>query len=242
MMNIIVVIFTIIMYTSMLFGAYDVKIGVYKNAKNLHAKILQIKNTTYRKYVVVDKRGKFHYAHAVLSTNKKAHQALRIYKRVFPDAFISKEQITLKKRRIKKTQKKVLNANNKKQIKKILKTTKHIDATTLLNNKTFYLCYDKAPKAFKSRVVKMVFSKDSIEYMPLDNKDSHLNIDYVFREDTIILNLLDMNVTHKIDAVKKGYLVASNQDNNVTIYTLRYYFDKENALNFIKTKKNIANE
>jgi len=43
-----------------------------------------------------------------------------------------------------------------------------------------------------------------------------------------------MNITHEINAIKEGYLEASNRVEGKNIYTLRYYFDEEDAWEFVK--------
>lgn len=233
-MKVFVVFFIItFMFTIILFGAYDLKIGVYKNGINLQKTIAKIENREYRKNIIVDKKEELYYAHAIFIDKKKAENALGVYTKVFKDAFIAKEEIQLETKKIKKEEKKNTQPKSKQiKIEKPLESSITIDTKTLLQNKTVYLCYDKFPTYFKNRVVKMIFSKEYIEYMPLDNS-TQLDIEYIFKDDKVILNLPDMNITHTINAITKEYLSASNSEKGKIVYTLRYYFDEQNALDFV---------
>jgi len=214
----------------MLFAGYDVKLGVYKNAKNLRANVAKIKSTKHRKNVLIEKRGPLYYAHAIVASKQEAKTALREYKEVFSDAFIAKEQVRMKK---KKKLKKVFNKTKKKTLK-VNKKINKLNAGDLLQGKTVYLCYDKSPKRLKERVVKLVFSEKMLSYIPLDKNDTKLELGYSFEENKLTLNLPDMNITHEINAIKEGYLEASNRVEGKNIYTLRYYFDEEDAWEFVK--------
>lgn len=219
----------IFFYTTTLFGAYDVKIGVYKNAKNLRENIAKIKNVKYKKHVKIEKKNRLYYAHAVLNSNHEAKKALMAYKPVFKDAFIAKKQIVLKAR------KELLKSRDKPkknmQIKKAIDT---IEAEKLLNHKTVYLCYEKSPKHLKSRVARMDFSDQKVTYTPLNKKNTILDISCTFKDSKVVLKLTDMNITHEISEIHDTYLAAKNSLAGVTVYTLRYYFEKEKALEFVK--------
>jgi len=228
MKNVFILI-TFLVYTTTLFGAYDVKIGVYKNAKNLRIKIAKIKSIKYRRSIKIEKKNRLYYAHAILASNKDAQNALHAYKKIFKDAFIAKEQVVLKsnKKRVKK--KLVAKSEAKKQV-----LSKKIEAKKLLGHQTVYLCYDKSPKHLKKRVVQMVFDEQMVKYTPLDNKKNQLDIEYTFENAKVRLNLLDMNITHEIDAIHTDYLSARSSVSGETAYTLRYYFNEKEALAFVK--------
>ena len=99
------------------------------------------------------------------------------------------------------------------------------------------MCYDKSPKHLKKRVVKMVFSEKMVNYIPLDNNNTKLEIDYVFEDAKVTLNLQDINITHQINAVKPKFLKVNNIMTGTVTYTLRYYFEKKDALEFVTDKE-----
>jgi len=233
------IILIVLLLNSTLFAAYNVKIGVYKNAKNLRAKVSKIKSNKYRKKVLIEKKGRLYYAHAIVATSKEARDALHAYRGVFEDAFIDKKQVQMKKKKRKKTskpskQKSTKSKSIKPKNKKVKKLKTKMNAHALLDGKTVYLCYDKSPKRLKDRVVKLVFSEKMLSYIPLGNNGTKLELGYGFNEDKLTLNLPDMNITHEINAIKEGYLEASNRVEGEKIYTLRYYFDEEDAWEFVK--------
>ena len=205
----LLVLFSVVAHTSMLFGAYDVKLGVYKNAKNLRANIAKVKSSKYRNYIVVQKRNNLNYVHAVIDSGAEAKKALYAYKHVFKDAFISKTQVQNR------------NTKKAKRVSHKPKTDKtkqnKMNAKLLLHHKTVYLCYDKSPKHLKNRVVKMIFEDDSVHYEPLYKKDIQLDMQYAFKENNVVLNLSDINITHEIDKANDEYLSAKNSISGLTI-------------------------
>jgi len=220
------VLLVIFFYTTTLFGAYDVKIGVYKNAKNLRANIAKIKSTKYRKSIVIEKKNRLYYAHAILPSSKDARNALHAYKRVFDDAFISKKQVQTKviiKRVFPKVAKKI----------KTQKKIQIINAKELLIDKTIYVCYEKSDDVNK-RVVKMHFEKEYIVYTSLINKNKPLKIKYTFNKENIILSLSGLEVRHKVYKKDENILYLTSFIEGKKISKLRYFFEKKDAMNFLK--------
>jgi hypothetical protein len=214
----LVVLLGMFLTTTTLFGAYDVKIGVYKNGENLRHNIAKVGNTKYRKRIIVERKNRLYYAHAVLTSNADAKNALHAYKRVFKDAFISKNQVQVK--------------NVAKKIK-VPKKTEHINAKTLLENKTIYLCYEKGPKHLKDRVVQMVFSKEHVIYNPLKKMATPVEMPYEFKDNTLTLHLSEMKITHHIYKKASNFLYAQSMIDGLVVNKLRYYFDEKSALEYV---------
>jgi len=225
----LVVLLGILLTTTTLFGAYDVKIAVYKNSENLHKNIAKIQSSQYKKHVRIEKKNHLYYAHAILNSKSEAKRALKAYKPIFKDAFIAKKKIVLKE---KKTSVKHIKKSKENVEKK--ETFLPIEAEKLLNHKTIYLCYEKSPKHLKNRVVRMDFSDQKVTYTALNKKNTVLDISCVFKDSKVVLNLADMNITHEISEIHDSYLSVKNSLDGVTIYILRYYFDKKDALEFVK--------
>lgn len=230
----IFILVSILTYTTTLFGAYDIKIGVYQNAKNLRANIAKIKNTKYRKSIIVEKKQRLYYAHAILSSNKDARNALHAYKSIFKDAFISKNQVKIKKL-LEKTVRKI--SPEVTQEVKNPKKIQNINAQELLADRTMYLCYEKGPKHLKDRVVKMVFEKEYVIYNPLKKMSTAVNLPYEFEDNNLTLHLSDMEIIHNIYKKESSFLYAKSMIDGLVVNKLRYYFDEASALAFVgKTK------
>jgi len=216
----------IFFYASTLFAGQEVKIGVYKNTKKLHANIAKIKSSKYRKHIVVKRKNNLNYVYAVIGNNVEAKRALHMYKRVFKDAFIAKKQ-----GRVKKTVKKVSPSLLKNA--RVKEKLANLNAKALLENKTIYMCYEKGPKHLKERVVKMVFEKEHVIYDPLKNMSTPVNMPYEFKKNKLTLELSGMKITHKISKKTENYLYAQSVVNGLIVNKLRYYFDKNTALEFV---------
>ena len=234
----LLVLLSIFFYTTTLFGAYDVKLGVYKNAKNLRINIAKVKSYKYRKQIIVEKKGRLHYVHAVIDSNKEARNALRAYKSVFKDAFISKKQVPSRKK-VKKISPSV--PKQEKPIKQVEVTPKieepkieePIDAKALLAGKTIYLCYEEGPTHLKERVVEMVFGKEYVTYNSLKKRSTPVKMPYAFEDNNLTLHLSDMKITHNMYKKESNFLYAKSVIGGLVVNKLRYYFDEAAALSFV---------
>jgi len=228
----------LIFSTSTLFGAYDIKLGVFKNVKNLRVNIAKIKPYTLRKQIIIKNKKGFYYTHATVSGSRsQADKALKAYRRIFKDAFIAgkiKEHHKVKKKLRKK---KIKHVKKIKPIAKIVPvevaTMKTLDAKLLLKNKTVYLCYEDGPAHLEKRIVQMVFNENTISYIPLDKKEA-LEIDYSIKNSSVLLKLSDITMIHKIIEKKETYLAVESYVGSKKMHTLRYYFNQEDALKFLK--------
>jgi len=204
--------------TSILFGAYDIKIAVYQGSKNLRHNIAKVKNSKYRKRIIIEKRNRLYYAHAVFTNYADAKNALHIYQRVFKDAFISKNKLHVKK----------VVRNEKSP-----KITEDINAKALLENKTIYLCYEKGPKHLKDRVVQMIFSKEHVIYNPLKKMATPVEISYEFQDNILMLHLSEMKMIHYIYKKAPNFLYVQSMADGLVVNKLRYYFDEKSALEYV---------
>jgi hypothetical protein len=227
---------SLIFVSTALFGAYDIKIGVYKNEKNLRENIKKIKHTKYRKSIIIEKKNNLYYAHAVMETNKDAKNAVNVYKRIFKDAFIAKEQV-----KSLKPVKKVAPPTPKPTPKPEQKVKKEepkekLFSKALFANKKIYLCYEKGVEVMKKRVVQLDFKKEHVKYTPLEAKKKSIDIKYTFVQDNIVYPMSNLLVTHKFFEKKKDYISGKSYINGKEAHALRYYFDKKSALAFVESK------
>jgi len=224
----------------MLFGAYDIKLGVFKNVKNLRANIAKVKPYTFRKQIIVKNRKSLYYTYAIVKGSyTQANKALKVYRRIFKDAFIAGK---MKKRpkAIKKLRKKKI--KHVKKIKPIAKTIpaqvanlEILDSKSLLRNKTVYLCYEDGPAHLQKRIVQMVFNENTISYMPLDKKET-LEIDYTIKNNSVLLKLSDITMIHKVIEKKETYLVVESYVGSKKMHHLRYYYILKDAIEYLKKR------
>ena len=246
-------VFSLLCYSSALFAAFDIKLGVFQDIKNLHKNIAKIKPYTFRKQIIVNNKKGFYYTHAIIAGSRsQVNKALKAYQTIFTDAFIAGEtkehpKVGTKKK-IKKTTRKNLRKKKIKKAKKIKSIVKlmpvsivskvavaeTLDAKTLLANKTVYLCYEDGPVHLKGRVVQLIFNEiNSVTYVPLD-KSQTLEIDYSIENNRIVLHLSDITMIHKVIEKKDTYLRVESYVGSKKMYVLRYYFNLEDALKFLK--------
>ena len=221
----------------MLFGAYDVKIGLYKSVKKLRVKIPKIKKAKYRNKIVMTKTKDFYRVHAVFATKKEAKKALAVYKKVFKDAFIAKKQVRLVRPKHRQKVKPKPKPIDTHQIKVQINI---LNAKTLLENKTVYLCYENGPKHLSDRVVKMVFHKAYMIYHPLKQTSTPVQWAYSFDKNRLILTLLDMQIVHETYKVHTDFISVQSKIDGKTFHKLRYYFDEAKALAFVAKDQNPA--
>jgi len=220
--------FFTLFYATTLFGAYEVKIAVYKNAKNLHASVAKISNAKYRNSIKIEKKHNLYYAHAILASNKEAVKALHDYKKVFQDAFIEDKQVAL-------PQPKPAHKTVPSVVPKV-KETKPVPllhAQALLADKTVYLCYENGPAHLKDRLVKMVFKEGQVTYDPMKKMTKPVEMPCAFQKNALTLQLSQMKITHHIIEQRPHYLLAKSMIDGMVVNRLRYYFEKDAALAFV---------
>lgn len=208
---------------SVLMGGFDIKIGVFSNAKNLQNNIKKITSTKYRKAIIVEKKRHLSYVHAIINgTRSDAKKALLRYQKVFPDAFISQEK-----------SEKLLPPQKKKSVKKLKRAQLH--AKKILLHKTMYVCYEDAPIGLSGQLVKMHFLEDKIAYLRL-GKNTPLDISYTLEQNTIRLKISALEMQHKIVSDKGDYFLVYSYVKEKKMHTLRYYKMKTKALEYISKR------
>ena len=223
---------SVLLAASNLFGAYEIKIAKYKNHTFLILGIAKIKASEYRKNIVIEKRNEFYYVTSALYESKsEAQKALHAYKKVFKDAYIQDGMKNHIPNEV--SEKRVLSELEKPQ------TEKQCNAEELLEKKTVYLCYENGSTSSQKRIIQMNFEGEYMEYLPLKSTYKPLKIDYTFKDDTIVLPMSGIEFVHKIYKKEEKFLrVKSFTEGKESSHTLRYYYKKEDALEFLKTIKN----
>ena len=188
--------------------------------------IAKIKASEYRKNIIIEKRNEFYYVTSEPYASKsEAQKALHVYKEVFQDAFIQED---IKSEVPRELSEKTVTAEIEK-----LQTEEHCNAEELLENKTVYLCYENGNTASQKRIIQMDFTGEDMEYLPLKSTYKPLKIEYTFKGDTVVLVISGIEFAYKIDKKEDNYLaVKSFTNGKKSPYTLRYYFDKSEALEF----------
>ena len=89
---------------SSLLAASVIQLAVYKDVEGLDKEIAQITSSDYRQLTRIEKSGELYYASAILPSDREALEALPVYQKVFPDAFILSHSIPTVKKREKQEQ------------------------------------------------------------------------------------------------------------------------------------------
>lgn len=211
---------------SNLFGAYKVKIAVYKNHANLMGIISKISVAEYRKNIIIEKKNHLYYVTSTLYESKsEAMKALKVYKKVFSDAFIDKAE----QKKIAPAATEVLAQTPERTEKKQINA---FDAKRLLENKTVYLCNENVSKNAKKQIAKMDFKNEYVVYSKLGKDMPPIKIPYTFDKDCVILPRSGIEFKYKIYQEGEHFLSAKSFINDNEGNHFRYYFDKEAALSF----------
>ena len=193
--------------------------------------VAKIKAPEYRKNIVIQKKGKSYYVtSAVYESRGEAQKALHAYKKVFKDAFMQKGIKSQVPREV--SENTVITELKKPQ------TEKHCNAEELLENKTVYLCYENGSTSSQKRIIQMGFEGEYMEYLPLKSTYKPLKIPYSFKGDSVVLQMSGIEFVYQIYKQEEKFLVVKSFTNGKeSSHTLRYYFDKEDALEFLKAIK-----
>lgn len=220
--------FTFLFATSNLFGAYQIKIAVYKDHANLMTYISKIPEADYRKNILIEEKNHLYYVTSSLYENESAvNKALSTYKKVFPDAFI----VEVEQKSIVPTSKEVV-AQTPEVIENESVTS--FDAKNLLENRTVYLCNKDGSKSAKKQVVKLEFKKEYVIYSKLKRDVPPIQIPYTFDQDCVIVPMSGINFKYKIYQEGHDFLSAQSFMNDKEGHHFRYYFDEDLALEFAR--------
>lgn len=214
---------------TLLFGAYDIHLGVYKSKQKLHEEIVKIQDMKYRKHIDIFKFKHLYRAHAVYNDKQSAIKALVRYKKVFSDAYIDKKHVKEQKKS------KILTYAKKGYVRVHMQI---LEAKTLLKNKTVYVCNVQGPKHLKERISKMVFSESFVMYHPLKQTSTPVKWSCTFIDNHIDFTLLGMKMKHTLYKRTEDYIAIESQVEGKDTHKMRYYFDKKKALSFVQEKVN----
>ena len=84
----------------------------------------------------------------------------------------------------------------------------------------------------------MGFAGEYMEYLPLKSTYKPLKIPYSFKGDSVVLQMSGIEFVYQIYKQEENFLLVKSFTNGKeSSHTLRYYFEKEDALEFLKTIK-----
>lgn len=223
---------TVLLAASNLFGAYEVKIAKYTNHTFLILAVSKIKESEYRKNIVIEKRNEFYYVTSVLYENQsEAQKALNAYRKIFKDAYIQEDIKSQSPREVSVNT--VITELEKPQAEKLC------NAEELLENKTVYLCYENGSTSSQKRIIQMGFEGGYMEYLPLKSTYKPLKIPYIFKGDRVVFKMSGIEFVYQIYKQEKNFLfVKSFTNGKESSHALRYFYEKEDAVEFLKTIKN----
>ena len=235
-----------------LFGAYMIKIAVYKDHANLMTYVSKISVESYRKNILIEKKNHLYYVtSARYESESEVNKALRAYKKVFPDAFIVEEKKKIIVPVVTETVAQRLVPTEEVEkimvpdevlvqipipVEEVNQTSEQVaalDAKVLLENKTVYICNDEGSVDTKHEIVQMDFKKNYAVYSKRRRDVPPIHIAYTFDQDSVILPMSGVNFKYQIYQESKDFLSAQCFINGKKVHTLRYYFDESAALEFV---------
>jgi len=219
-------------YSSALLGGYEIKLGVYKNTKNLQLNLHNIKPVKFQKYITVRRNNDLNYVHAMIDGNQaEAEKALKIYKSIFKDAFIVNRKIKLANNIPQKKSKKISSITPEKVSELVSK--KQFDAQALLKHKTIYLCYEADARHAKKRIMELKFLEKTLKYKSLLDDYEPIDIPYHFDKENIYLKMSGLDFKHTIDKTDINFLYLKSFINGKKAHRLRYYFTLKDAKQYM---------
>ncbi|MDQ7047344.1 MAG: SPOR domain-containing protein [Sulfurovum sp.] len=208
--------FTFIVASSNLFGAYVVKLAVYKNYTNLMTVIAKIPDERYRKNIVIEKKDDYHYLTSTRYESKtEAKKALGSYRIAFSDAFIIK--VKEQEQNIVSAPEDVVvptpvNPNVIGLVKK--RPASSLDVKHLLENKTVYVCDAKGSKKTQKQIIKVKFEKESVSYTKLSTQIYTIDVPYIFDRNCVILSRSAIHFRYQTHTEKYDFLSPKSFMNN----------------------------
>lgn len=225
--------FTFLFASSDLFGAYKIKIAVYKDHSNLMTYISKIPEADYRKNILIEEKNNLHYVTSTLyESEDEVNKALNSYKKVFPDAFITEiaQEIILSAPTEAPVQ--TSDPQSTEPIEK--EQVNALEAKILLENKTVYICNEDGSKKAQKEVIRLDFKKEYVLYSKLSRDVPPIEIPYTFDQDCVILPISGIDFKYKIYQEGHEFLSAQSFVNGKEGNHFRYYFDEDLAFKFTR--------
>ena len=224
------ILFVLLFFSVTMQAGYIIHLGLYKNRPALQKMVDRIAKSELRSNVTIEKRGELHWAHSyTIEDMVSAKQALRHYRKVFNDAFISKVRIHPKNAQRDTTAIETQSASRKKDTENI---EKHSLERRLRGN-LFYVCLETADKA----LLAVAFDGKHVAYNTIIGDAPSLKERYDVRNDRLYTfnDSVDTDAVYEtLDKVTKRYLLISYWHEEEKVNTLRYYYKLEDALAYIK--------
>lgn len=224
------ILFVLLFFSVTIEAGYVIHLGLYKNRPALQKMVNRIAKTELRSNVIIEKRGSLHWAHSRTIEDKvSAKQALRHYRKVFNDAFMTKAKVKQKKAHASHP----LITDQTGSGNMHVTATKKCSLETQLTGNVFYVSLEAAER----ELVIVAFDGKYVEYNPIVGnipsfKERYHVIDdrlYTFKE-----KASGDSVYSKLEKVKKKYLLISSWHQKEKVNTFRYYYELEDALAYVR--------
>jgi hypothetical protein len=224
------ILFVLLFLSATIEAGYVIHLGLYKNRPALQKMVNRIAKTELRSNVTIEKRGSLHWAHSrTIEDNVSAKQALRHYRKVFKDAFMSKAKVKQKKAHASHP---VITDQTRSRNTHVIGTKKRSLETQLTGN-VFYVSLETAER----ELLIVAFDGKHVEYNPIMGdipsfKERYDVIDdrlYTFKE-----KASGDSVYSTLEKVKKKYLLISSWHQKEKVNTFRYYYELEDALAYVR--------
>jgi len=235
-------------------SSYVVRLAVYKNANSLQQELNKL-SPALRKTIEIKKRGEEHVVCSMQTEDKKSLQKLLLsYKKVFPDAFISEYKKiegapTKEKEELPQTTQKTekeLPQTIKKAVtvtysRKIINPTKEeIPFYDRIRQKTLYLCAYGEEEWSPNVLMHVAFFEKEVIYTPIMGEVPVKKAEYKIENDKLYIfqeGLFDPESYSTLESITEHYYLISSWIGEQKINTIRYYFDLDNAEQYVASLK-----
>jgi hypothetical protein len=187
-----------------------------------------------QKNIVIDQGDDLTYKVSTQPSERTVlEKKLLLYRKVFKDAFIASVESVEKTGSTVKKPKNKIDTNLKKIDKDKKSFYEHI------KQQTFYVCSRGKIAKGKKFIVKVVFKKDLVTYVPERKGISSIEAHYKVEDEKLYLynkeNDIDLGMFDKLEKVTKKSLLISSWEKNKKFRTRRYFFTKKDAKKYLET-------
>ncbi|MCW8822151.1 MAG: hypothetical protein OQK45_07965 [Sulfurovum sp.] len=230
--------------------SYVVRLAVYKNADSLQQELNKL-SPALKKTIEVQKRGDDNVACSMQTEDKKSLQKLLpSYKKVFPDAFISAYQET----ETAPTKREIPSTKTEKSLPRLMQKTDTVTYSRKISNptkkdipfydrikqKTLYLCAYGEEEWSPNVLIHVAFFDKEVIYTPIMGDALPKREKYTVDDNKLYISqkgLFDSEIYSTLESVTEHYYLISTWVGKSKINTIRYYFDLDNAEEYVTSLK-----
>lgn len=246
-----------LLFVSGLFATSQrVPLGSFKNYDVLIQSLAKLNNAKYQNQIDIEEKDGIYYVYLTQEGYVEAQIALEACKRVLESAIIEEDAVALPEKQKHQEPRVLMQTNRENSQKtpwqgietrhpnpgneggvKVSSKQNNLSFSDQLKRKIFYLCYEGKKKGAIKPVVKAVFNQNFISY-----SSEMMEIPPIITQYKLINNDLHITVgmfsvgstRSRLESVTDKYLRTVNWADGKQVQSLRFYFNKADAVAFAK--------